>query len=115
MTPIKIGAFLVTTLALSACGGGRGGDVTSARTYYATGPIQTACIRADRRAADRQLCGCVQAVANDSLSSRDRSRAVKFFKNPHSAQVTRQSDRPSDEAFWKRYKAFVSRAEQICR
>lgn len=114
MTPIKMSAFLVATLALSACGGGRGADVTSARVY-ATGPIQTACLRADRRAAERQLCGCIQAVADDSLSSRDRSRAAKFFRDPHSAQVTRQSDRASDEAFWKRYKAFVDRAERICR
>lgn len=113
MTSIKIPTMLAAMLALSACGGGRGGDVTSARSY-ATGPMQTACLRADRRAADRQLCGCVQAVANASLSRSDQSRAVKFFKDPHNAQETRQSDRASDEAFWKRYRSFVERAERTC-
>ena len=114
MTPIKTTLALAATLALTACGGGgRGGDVTVARSY-ATGPVQTACLRADRQAANRQLCGCVQAAANATLSGGDQSRAVKFFRDPHMAQEVRQSDRASDEAFWKRYKRFVEVAERSC-
>jgi len=40
---------------------------------------------------------------------------VTFFADPHRAQEVRQSDNPRDEAFWQRYKAFASRAENICR
>jgi hypothetical protein len=76
--------------------------------------MQTACLRADRSSATPQLCGCVQAAADDVLSRRDQSRAVRFFKDPHQAQVTRQSDRRSDEAFWLRYRTFVSQAERLC-
>ena len=114
MTPIKLSLMLVATLVLSACGGGgRGGDVVVARSY-ATGPMQTACLRSDRRAAGRQLCGCVQATANATLSRGDQAKAVRFFKDPHEAQVVRQSDRAADEAFWKRYKQFVEVAERTC-
>ncbi|WGH79867.1 hypothetical protein [Jannaschia ovalis] len=103
---------LGAALTLSACGGGRDAPVQRA---YATGPIQTACLRADRSAANRQLCGCVQAAADAKLSSGEQSRAVRFFRDPHHAQEVRQSDRRRDEAFWKRYKDFVSTAERICR
>ncbi|GIT91007.1 hypothetical protein JANAI62_14620 [Jannaschia pagri] len=116
MTPIKLSLALAAVLALSACGGGggRGGDVTQSRPY-ATGPVQAACLKADRRAASRSLCGCVQATANQTLTRRERARAVKFFRDPHLAQVTRQSDRPADERFWPRYKRFVAVAERACR
>ncbi|UWQ19484.1 hypothetical protein K3551_06765 [Jannaschia sp. M317] len=107
---------LAALLVLGACGGGgRGSDVTSNARPYATGPMQTACLRADRRAADTALCGCVQAAADATLSGRDQSRAVKFFREPHQAQVTRQSDNRGDEAFWQRYKRFVAVAERACR
>jgi hypothetical protein len=102
---------LAACAALASCGGGR--DAPPSRGY-ATGPIQTACLRADRRAADPLLCGCVQAAANASLSARDRNRAVRFYADPHRAQEVRQSDRASDEAFWRRYRAFVSVAERSC-
>ncbi|MFO6464571.1 hypothetical protein [uncultured Jannaschia sp.] len=114
MTPIKIIIAVTAFAGLSACGGGGGGGTVSVQRSYATGPIQTACLRADRKAASRSLCGCVQAAANRELSSRDRARAVKFFRDPHHAQEVRQSDRGADEAFWKRYKNFVSVAERSC-
>lgn len=113
MSHIKTLAALVTVAFLSACGSGPAG-VPGVTRAYATGPMQTACLRADRTAASPQLCGCVQAAANAVLSRRDQSRAVRFFADPHQAQVTRQSDRRGDEAFWQRYKSFVSVAERSC-
>jgi hypothetical protein len=103
---------LAALLALSACGGGGGRDGPT--RAFATGPIQAACLQADRRAASIALCGCVQAVANAELSGSDRGRVPRFFRDPHQAQVTRQSDRASDEAFWDRYRAFVTSAERRC-
>jgi hypothetical protein len=113
MSPFRITTAFALLLTLSACGGGSSGTPGVTRAY-ATGPMQTACLRADRSAASPQLCGCVQAAADASLSRRDQSRAVRFFKDPHQAQVTRQSDRRGDEAFWQRYKRFVSVAERSC-
>jgi len=54
-------------------------------------------------------------VADRDLSRADQRLAVTFFADPHRAQEVRQSDNPRDEAFWQRYKAFASRAENICR
>lgn len=90
---------------VAACGGGSRG---------ATGDISQACLEADRRAASPALCSCVQQVANQSLSGGDQARAVAFFENPQLAQDTRQSDRPSDERFWDRYRAFTDLASEIC-
>lgn len=98
---LTLGALVV----LTACGGGRG----------ATGDISNACLDADRKAASRALCSCVQQVANQTLSARDQARAASFFANPQLAQDTRQSDNRASEAFWQRYKAFSSRARQQCR
>jgi hypothetical protein len=91
---------------MAACGGGGSGG--------ATGDISRACLDADRKAASPALCSCVQQVANQSLSGSDQSRAVVFFENPQLAQDTRQSDRGSDERFWKRYRAFTDLASEIC-
>ncbi len=106
--------FLVTILALVAgCGGGGGGYGSGGR-YFATGPVSQACMSSDRKARNTSLCGCVQAAANDELSSGDQRRMVRFYRDPHEAQVVRQSDRNSDRDFWKRYSAFVNRAERMC-
>ncbi|MDU8912784.1 hypothetical protein [Aestuariicoccus sp. MJ-SS9] len=105
-------------LLLGACGGGGKNRVErfygGASVQFASGPIQKACVRSDRRAANGRLCGCIQSVANRQLSSADQRLAVKFFQDPHQAQEIRQSDRASHEAFWQRYKSFVARAEGIC-
>lgn len=112
MNPITIPAALTATLLLSACGGG-GREATVVRSF-ATGPIHTACLRSGREAAGNALCGCVQASANAILSRGEQARAVAFFRDPHLAQVTRQSDRAGDERFWLRYKQFVETAERSC-
>lgn len=120
--PMKTaGVLIVAVLALSACGGGErmsrnyGGAVSRAPSVsFASGPISKACLKSGRKAANARLCGCIQGVANRDLSSSDQRRAVKFFADPHEAQVVRQSDNPGNEAFWQRYKAFAGRAEQVC-
>lgn len=91
---------------LAACSGGSRG---------ATGDISRACLDADRRAASPALCSCIQQVANQSLSGSDQARVVGFFANPQLAQDTRQSDRPGDESFWTRYRAFTDLAAEICQ
>lgn len=76
--------------------------------------IQRACMGSDRPAANVQLCSCIQQAADMTLSGRDQRRAVRFFRDPHEAQVVRQSDRRSDEEFWLRYKSFGETAEAVC-
>jgi len=76
--------------------------------------IKNACLKAGREAASRSLCTCIQDVANKSLKSREQRLAASFFKNPHKAQVIRQSDRKSHEVFWQKYKIFGAAAEEEC-
>lgn len=130
MTRITI--MLMTVALVAACGGGDrnkrlyGGGGYSApsrapavvdRTRFALarGPISSACLSAGRKAANRSLCGCVQTVANRSLTPADQRLAASFFSNPQKAQDVRQSDNTSREAFWKRYKAFGQAAERTCK
>lgn len=80
----------------------------------ASGPISAACMQSDRKARSRALCGCIQAVANDTLSSAEQRRAVRFYRDPQSAQDVRQSKRPADERFWRAYSSYTQRAERIC-
>lgn len=80
----------------------------------AAGKIQRACLKSDRAAVSRPLCRCIQKTANRVLTRKDRTLAAKFFKDPQMAQDVRQSDNPSKEAFWKRYKEFGSTAAAIC-
>lgn len=113
----KIAAALGLSLVLAGCGGGRLAAPSGGGGYqasFATGPISNACNRSDRKASNRQLCGCIQAVANTQLSAGDQSLAASFFPNPQKAQDVRQSDNPRNEAFWKRYKVFTSDAERSC-
>ena len=76
--------------------------------------IRKACQKSGRPAATREMCSCIQRVANIRLKRRDQRLAASFFKTPHKAQVIRQSDRPSNEAFWLRYKAWGQAAEKSC-
>jgi hypothetical protein len=78
------------------------------------GVIERACLNGGRT-ADRALCSCIQNVANITLTGSEQRRAAKFFKDPHHAQEVRQSDRRSDEVFWRTYKSFGQTAESYCR
>ena len=119
---MKISTIAISALAaltLAACSSGNRNAVTSAASaplaQFSTGPIFVGCLQADRKRANRSHCGCVQSVANQSLSASEQRRGAKFFKNPHQAQVVRTSDLPSDERFWLRWKAFGDSAARICR
>jgi len=107
--------LIACVLAVAACGrprsyeGGSGGV-----RPVAAGPISDACLASGRRASSTQLCGCIQAVANDTLSRRDQRRAVRFYADLHSAQETRQSDRSVDRRFWEAYTEYAERAERSC-
>ncbi len=86
----------------------------SATSLAAAGTIERACIKSDRKAATRSLCGCIQDVADLTLTRSDQKLAATLFRNPHKAQEIRQSDRRSHEKFWKRYKNFGATAEAFC-
>ncbi len=78
------------------------------------GMIERACVKSDRKAATRSLCGCIQDVADHMLTGTDQRLAAKFFKDPHMAQVIRQSDKASHEVFWQKYKKFGRSVESYC-
>jgi hypothetical protein len=79
------------------------------------GPIENACNRSDRQAANRSLCRCIDNVAQQTLTRSEQRRAARFFANPDEAQSVRMSRTPADNEFWARYRAFGAAAEQFCR
>jgi hypothetical protein len=83
-------------------------------TTAAAGPIETACLRSDRQAANRSVCNCIQQVADQTLAGSDQRRAAKFFSDPDRAHSTWMSKSSGDDAFWERYKIFGSQAETYC-
>lgn len=76
------------------------------------GPVGNACMKS--RNASGPVCGCIDQVADSTLSRGDQRRAAGFFKDPDKAQQVRMSDRKSDEDFWLRYKNFAATAEAYC-
>lgn len=80
----------------------------------AAGSIKNACMSSKRSAASKQLCSCIQTVANKKLTWSDRKLAASFFKDPERAQEIRRSNRAKDEAFWDRYRAFGRQAVKTC-
>lgn len=99
---------------LTACGGGSSDRANSGSTRGATGDISRACLAADRSAANPRVCACVQSVANRELSSRDRARVASFFRDPELANDTKISTSSANDAFWDRYRAFISAARSSC-
>ncbi|WP_347266786.1 hypothetical protein [Paracoccus sp. (in: a-proteobacteria)] len=81
--------------------------------FALAGPIDSACARSDR-GASRQLCGCIQQVADQTLSRADQRRAARFFRDAEAAQEVRMSDSDADNAFWDRYRNFTAAAETYC-
>lgn len=78
------------------------------------GSIESACLRSDRAAANRALCGCIQQVADMTLKGGDQRKAAKFFQDPDQAQKVRMSKSDSDNEFWARYKNFGETAAAYC-
>lgn len=112
---------LITLVFLTACGGGgykKAGRVAaptvSAAAPTASGPISHACLASDRKARSPRLCGCIQAVADMTLSKKDQSLAASFYNNPQKAQDIRQSDNTGHERFWLQYKEYANAAKGIC-
>lgn len=81
---------------------------------FATGPLQSACMKSDRKARSRALCGCIQAVADQTLTSAQQSRAAGFYSNPQRAQDIRTSNRTVDERFWDVYSDYADAAKRTC-
>lgn len=88
--------------------------LTLTAPFAVAGPIDNACARSDRGAGNRGLCGCIQQVADMTLSTGDQRRAAGFFRDPQQAQNVRMSKRDADNAFWARYKNFAAAAEAYC-
>lgn len=78
------------------------------------GAVGNACMKSDRKGASRALCGCIQQVADMTLSRSDQRLAAKFFKDPQKAQDMRQAKGERNNAFWAKYKNFGSTAEAYC-
>ncbi len=76
--------------------------------------IERACLSSDRPGVSRSLCGCIQDVADLTLTKSDQRKAATFFDDPHRAQEVRQSISRSDQKFWERYKRFGSSAKTYC-
>jgi hypothetical protein len=79
------------------------------------GPIETACNRSDRQAANRALCRCIDDVADRMLTRSEQRRAARFFRDPDEAQRVRASRDRDDNEFWDRYRAWGDSAEAMCR
>jgi len=77
--------------------------------------IARACMGSDRPAASRELCGCIQNVADSMLSAGDQRRGAKFFADPHLSQEVRASSSREDDLFWERWTEFGKAATAYCR
>lgn len=111
--------ILGLVVALAGCGQrasapSNSGPLITRSVSSASGPISRACMASSRKSKSPALCGCIQAVANQSLSGGQQNRAARFYADPHEAQVVRQSDRSADEAFWEAYVAYAERAKSLC-
>jgi hypothetical protein len=120
---MKNALIAAMVLVLAGCGGsnrfensGRSNARAPAPVYSptASGPLKNACLASNRKARSSQLCGCIQAVADQSLSRSDQLRAAKFYDDPQAAQDTRQSSRASDERFWDTYSDYSKQAARVC-
>ncbi len=76
--------------------------------------IERACLRSDREARSRALCGCIQQAANLTLSARDQKLAASFFSKPERLEDMQASDRAARSRFLERYAAYVQAARAFC-
>src|SRR6056297_1466207 len=113
---MKLLAAVLVTALVAGCGGGNRFDRSDSGVMrFSSGPISRACLSSDRRARNARLCGCIQTVANRSLSGADQRKASRFFRDPQRAMDVKMSKTAADDAFWDRYRAFASRSEGLCR
>ena len=83
-------------------------------TAATAGPIEQACNRSNRDAANPPVCSCIQQAADATLQGTDQRRAAQFFKDPDKAHKAWMSENNRDDAFWERYQQFGAMAEQYC-
>jgi hypothetical protein len=83
-------------------------------TSASAGPIERACLQSNRQAANRNLCSCIQQVADITLGGNDQRLAATFFKDPDRAQKVHMSKSGQDDAFWSRYMTFGQQAQMAC-
>jgi hypothetical protein len=122
---LRLGIFVCASLVLVACGGGNTIEtpppdiaalaVPEGGVPFASGPISSACLSDRRAQSSRARCGCIQAVADATLSNSQQRRATAYFDDPGSLQEVRQSDNPGNERFWSAWSSFAETAEQLCR
>jgi hypothetical protein len=113
---MKVFAAMLVALIVAGCGGGRTDRSDGAVvTRFSSGPISKACMASDRRERNSRLCGCIQTVANQTMSGGDQRKASRFFSDPQRAMDVKMSKSASDDAFWERYLIFSARSEQSCR
>lgn len=79
------------------------------------GPVERACVNSARAKGNSALCGCVQKVADVTLSGKDQLMVAQFFLSPDKAEEVRMQSTPSANAFWDRYTLFGEQAEMACR
>lgn len=78
------------------------------------GPISRACMASDSKNRNSSVCGCIQQVADQTLTSADQRLAAKIFRKPQMAQDIKMSDSRAHEVFWQRYKLFGTTASKAC-
>ncbi|MCW1931372.1 hypothetical protein [Pararhodobacter zhoushanensis] len=88
--------------------------VTLAPATAVAGPVERACNDSERRQSNRELCRCIDAAADRTLTRSEQRRAARFFTDPDEAQTVRMSPTRADNEFWARYRAFGALAEQLC-
>ena len=111
------GLLCLTVVAVAGCAEPKQVErfAGGARVSLATGPISKACTTSDRRDANKMVCGCIQSIANQSLTSADQKLAATFYDDPQKAQDVKMSKSSSHDAFWDRYKVYASRSERSCK
>ncbi|MDU8942880.1 hypothetical protein [Ovoidimarina sediminis] len=75
--------------------------------------IRNACLTAPK-AGDVNICTCIQAAADRTLSKQDQKLAASFFRDPDRSEEIRRSDTRRHDTFWERYQAFGRMAEAFC-
>ena len=79
------------------------------------GPIESACLKSDRKGVNRAVCNCIQQAADLTLTNSEQRKAAKFFNDPHQTQELRQSSKSNDEKLWLRYKEVGNAAQAFCQ
>lgn len=81
----------------------------------ARGAIEGACLRSDRPAANRVLCGCIQQVADAVLTSGDQRKGARFFADAELSQAAKMGRGDADRLFWQKWEAFSNGAVKYCQ